>query len=162
MHRSLDVGEFYELNRRQFDRFLQWKGLSDPGDRSDVVQTYLLDIIERGTLGRADSCCNTEAAYSSYMTRSLQNHMAGWLRTEKHWLGTPGDFANYNCYADSSVIPFSNLAIEEFRNWARDPHVDSAIEDILTDKSGGTHSTAYRYFQQFRNLYRDFIKSFAL
>lgn len=162
MHRSLDVREFYNLNYRQFDRFLQYKGLTDPGDRSDVVQNYLVDIMEKGTLQRADACCHTEGQFTNYMARTLQNHMALWLKQEKriHWTGTSVDYTNNNCYADATAIPFNNLTIGEFRDWARDPRVDKSVTEQLSD--GQSHkSSAYRIFQIFRNKYRQWIKSFA-
>jgi hypothetical protein len=159
MHPSLDVREFYNLNYRQFDRFLQWRGLAEAADRSDVVQTFILDIMEKDTLKRADSCCNTEAQFTNYMAKTLQNHYMAWLRQEHHWTGTPADFTNSNCFSDSTAVPFNNLTIGEFQDWSRDHRVDKSIKEQLAGYCN--NSSSYRYFQKFRNRYREWIKSFA-
>ena len=146
---STDPATFYIQNAPHADRLMIARGVVDERDRSDVYHNYLLDVLQRGTLAKADACANPDG----YLTQSLINHINGFYRLqEQHSKYDPRYLSDYTTSTDSSAAIFNQLSIDEFRAWCPSRPALCACDKLL--KGGSQTGHDYRNFQRHRNLYR--------
>jgi len=146
---SLDPATFYTANAPHADRLMLSRGMLDERDRSDCYHNFMLDVLQRDTLYRADACGNPDG----YLTQSLINHINGFYRLqEQHTKYDLRYLADYTTSTDSSAAIFTQLSIDEFRAWCPSRPALEACKEILEGKPES--GSNYRAFQRHRNQFR--------
>ena len=146
---STAPAEFYTANARYVSSIMYARGITDVADQEDVYHDFMLDILKRNTLARADSSGHPDA----YITKCFYNHISSYYRIwDQTTKVNPLYLADYTTSTDSSAAIFTQLSIDEFRAWCPSRPALEACKEILEGKPES--GSNYRAFQRHRNQFR--------